>query len=368
MNKKKIIFLIHGLSVGGAETFLINLANTLSDEFEILIISLSNHNPLIEKIDNKIKVYIFSRKSKFDIKPILLIREIVMGQNISILFSVGFFAYTVSVLSSILSFRNIKRFLSYHTTVHRTRKEAWITYFLSFFIRGKDKVITVSENQAIYTSNLLKIPIESFTTIHNGVNIDFWLPARDQSIRRVIRENYDIPQNSFVIIMTAAFRKEKNHIGALESLAILNKINDKPVYLLLVGGGELELAIKEKIRELDLVQYVKIAGIQKDVRPYYWASDLFTLTSKSVETFSIAALEAMACGLPAVLTNIGGANEMIFSNLNGLVCNASSISIANAWSEAMTKEYNPLKIHSLIASNFDIKIMEDKYRNIFRIN
>lgn len=365
MKKVKLLFIIHGLSVGGAETFLVNLANALSMEFDITIISLSNNNPLIGKINNNIKIYIFDRKSKFDIKPVFRIREVVTGQDADILFCVGFFAYFIGIISTILLAKNIKRFLSYHTTFHRTRKEALMTYFMSFFIQKKDKIITVSQNQAIYTSKSFKIPIEVFKTIHNGVDIDFWKPRPDESIRNMIRDAFDIPQDAFVIIMTAAFREEKNHLGALEALAILNKISEKPVYLMLVGGGKLENDIKERITDLFLTQYVKLAGVQKDVRPFYWASDLFTLTSKSVETFSIAALEAMACGLPSVLTNIGGASEMIFTNLNGMLCDSSSNSIAETWYMVLTNKYDAKEIHNFISLNFNTKLMEERYRDIF---
>ena len=68
---------------------------------------------------------------------------------------------------------------------------------------------------------------------------------------------------------------------------------------------------------LNMEDYVKFTGIQRDVRPFYWSADLFTLCSDS-ETFSIAAMEAMACGLPAVLTDVGGLRDAA-SGYDGIV-------------------------------------------------
>jgi glycosyltransferase involved in cell wall biosynthesis len=59
--------------------------------------------------------------------------------------------------------------------------------------------------------------------------------------------------------------------------------------------------------------------MQASVRPFYWMADAFTLSSDRVETVSLAALEAMFTGLPCILTNIGGAREMIIEGINGLL-------------------------------------------------
>jgi glycosyltransferase involved in cell wall biosynthesis len=106
---------------------------------------------------------------------------------------------------------------------------------------------------------------------------------------------------------------------------------------------------------------VKFAGLQSDLRPFYWSSDLFTLTSTNVETFSVAALEGMACGLPAVLTDIGGASEMIDPDINGLLTGTSDEAIAAAWNKALSGEYSKEKIHKYIDENFNAEKMISRY-------
>jgi glycosyltransferase involved in cell wall biosynthesis len=65
-------------------------------------------------------------------------------------------------------------------------------------------------------------------------------------------------------------------------------------------------------------------GFQADVRPYLHAADAFVLTSH-IEGLPLSVLEAMACGLPCIVTNVGGNAEAVVHNLNGLIVDPGSI-------------------------------------------
>jgi glycosyltransferase involved in cell wall biosynthesis len=89
--------------------------------------------------------------------------------------------------------------------------------------------------------------------------------------------------------------------------------------LVLVGDGPLRDELKRQAKELGLEDRILFAGEVTDVRPFLAAADLFALSSVAVETFSNAALEASAAGLPVVLTDIGGARELVDEGASGLV-------------------------------------------------
>jgi glycosyltransferase involved in cell wall biosynthesis len=103
-------------------------------------------------------------------------------------------------------------------------------------------------------------------------------------------------------------------------------------------------------------------GYVPDVRQVYWMSDLFTLTSNRVETFSIAALEAMSCGLPAVITNIGGATEMVFDGENGFLSGTDAESIASTWSKALDHTFSAKDIRAIVREKFDQERMTMEYK------
>ena len=177
----------------------------------------------------------------------------------------------------------------------------------------------------------------------------------------LIRSQFGVPEDAIVIIKTAVFRPEKNHRGSLEALRLLIQKGFDNVYLLFVGDGPLKNEIKLFSKVFNLSEKVIFAGHQIDVRPFYWASDIFTLTSNAVETFSISSLEALCCGLPCVLTNIGGANEMIDEQVNGYLSALNSKDICENWEKAILSKFNKKQISKNASEKFNLDLMIDRY-------
>jgi glycosyltransferase involved in cell wall biosynthesis len=257
-----------------------------------------------------------------------------------------------------------KKVISYHSTIHPNRKDHLLHKLYTSILKKKDLIVTVSSNQANYTSTQYKVPIQNFHTIHNGINTDFWKLAPADRNNSETREKFGLPADAKVIIKAAAFRPEKNHLGAIKALQILHQQYNQKAYLLFAGDGIMRKKAEEFAAELGMQNYVKFAGNQKDLRPLYWSSDVFTLCSTSVETFSIAALEAMACGLPAVLTNIGGADEMIHEPINGFLCQPEENSIAEAWFKTLTGTFSKETINHIVTENFSLNKMVCNYKKI----
>ena len=89
-----------------------------------------------------------------------------------------------------------------------------------------------------------------------------------------------------------------------------------PARALIIGDGPMRAAIEARARKRAVENEVVITGFQRDVRPYIAACDVMTLCSFT-ESFSLAAIEAMASGKPVVHSDVGGASEMIFPGRNG---------------------------------------------------
>jgi len=211
----------------------------------------------------------------------------------------------------------------------------------------------VSDNQVAYTIRNYGLRPSQVKVIHNGVDTARWHLPDTVFDRAAFRAGLGIPANATVIAMTAAFRPEKNHAGAISALQLLHAEKRTPAYLLFIGSGPQLEQIRTLAQNSAIASYIVFAGSQKDVRPFLWASDLFTLTSTSVETFSIAALEAMACGLSGVLTDIGGASEMIKPGITGRLSGLTPGEIADSWAATLMDALPPEKVHRFIATHFN---------------
>ncbi len=366
MKAKKILYITPGLNVGGAEKFILTLSAALSEKTDSqLMVSLVAHNALQPELNKSIQFIALPRKYKMDILPVLKLRKLIRKEKPDVIFCINFFSYFFLKCATFLANVSAKRIISYHSTIHVSKKEHLLHKFYASMLSKKDQIITVSTNQAEYTAAQLGIPTSQFKTIHNGIDTQYWKPLTTPDINNHhIRETYNIPANAKVIIKAAAFRKEKNHTGAVRALHVLHSDHQCKAYLLLLGEGSMLEEVKNLVAELGLQDYVIFAGLQKNVRPFYLESDLFTLCSSNVETFSIAALEAMACGLPCVLTDIGGAREMINEGITGYLCTPEYQDIAHTWHKALTGIFDKETIHNHVVSNFGAGKMIEEYEKI----
>lgn len=125
--------------------------------------------------------------------------------------------------------------------------------------------------------------------------------AFDPELRREVRAELDA-ENRFVLGMVGRLCVEKNYPFALELVSRLRK--EEPSCLLVIAGnGEEEENIRAKIRELGIENHVKLLGRRADVERLHQAFDVFLLPSFT-EGFPVAAVEAMASGLPVLLSDV----------------------------------------------------------------
>jgi glycosyltransferase involved in cell wall biosynthesis len=361
----KIIFTIPNLGVGGAEKFLINLVNNLNTKkYEIYVVSFSDLNPLECQLNSNLSLKVISRKAKFDFRHLIELKKYYTEIAPDLIFNVGFFSFFLSQLTIKLRREHIQSIISYHTTEHRNRKEDLLMRFFLLFLKKDDFIIGVSRKQMIYTRNRYSLNSNQLLSIYNGIDTSFWkYPNTNEDFIR-IRKELGIPYYAEVIIMTATFRSEKNHKGAIDALELLYSKGKTDVYLVFVGAGILFNEINSYAKSTIVGSRIIFTGNQMDVRPYYYASNLFTLTSRNVETFSIAALEALCCGLPCVLTNIGGAEEMIKDGENGYLSGESAEEISSSWLKALDIEFDQKTISRIAQEKYSTENMVSQYEQI----
>ena len=154
----------------------------------------------------------------------------------------------------------------------------------------------------------------------NGIDTSIFDPAvvKDEEIQK-IKDTYSISSEHFVFIFIGRLVKDK---GVNELVAAFDTLCNKysHIKLLLVGRREMELdPLDEKTNQIIASnKNIITTGTQDDVRPYLKLSDLLTFPSYR-EGFPNVVMEAGAMGLPAIVSDINGCNEIIVDGKNGFI-------------------------------------------------
>lgn len=150
--------------------------------------------------------------------------------------------------------------------------------------------------------------------IFNAVDLDAWAGEKSES---TLRAELGIPAERFVMLMASRFAHDKGHDYLMRSLKRLSEISAVPFTMVLAGDGELLEPTKALAKELGLTEeQVKFIGFRKDIKNLYKGADLYINASQH-EALSFLIVEAMAAGLPAIVTDMGGNSDIIKTEADG---------------------------------------------------
>ena len=163
------------------------------------------------------------------------------------------------------------------------------------------------------------LPDERLHVIYNGVDLARFNPGLRDAHRATMRAKLGIPDSAFVFLHVGSGFARKGVAAAIRAIAAL----DQPAaHLAVVGRDRDEAGMRRLAASLGLQSRVHFAGGQQDVAPWYGLADAFVLATL-YDPMPNAALEALACGLPAVVTAQCGAAELVRGDA-GAVCDAFS--------------------------------------------
>ena len=370
-----IAIVFNGLYMGGAEKFGISLANKFVENGHAtsIIFFKKMDSPLLEQINSNINIIYINRTSKYNFILHHQFNNALQSNQINKVIIIGLLPLFLSRVFAFTKKSNIQYFLSLHSTIPASFKIFIENFIFLRFAKKTDKVLFICKNQQQFYYTKYKFKPVLNDVIYNGVDINYFKPGV-KSPATDIKAKLQLKPTDKVIVLVATIRKEKGHTYAIEALKYLHTHfpNKQHTHLIFIGGGNSEYLqeLQQLVNNNQLQHFVHFEGNQKEVRDYYSIADIFTLTSFSVETFSIAALEAMSFGIPLSLTNIGGAAEMVIENKNGLLSIAkNSTSIATTWANLLDANLNKQAIRDIAVANFSLPTMFTKYQaTIFNPN
>ncbi len=160
-----------------------------------------------------------------------------------------------------------------------------------------------------------RFPTSKTMTIHNGVSLgDLRLRPNDEI---AVRRRLGLREEEFLLVCIARLSEQKRIDILLQAMAELVR-EGVPCKCVIVGDGPLRGQLVECHAALGLRGHVFFEGFQRETLQYLHAGTAFVLTS-DWEGLPLALLEAMACGLPCIVTSVGGNVEVVTNGVHGLV-------------------------------------------------
>jgi len=246
----------------------------------------------------------------------------------------------------------------------RERMYGWL---FARFLRQCDQIIFGCVAQQTHWVKKYNLPRDRSLVIYNGVDYEFYSPTIRETEGIALRQQLDIPKDAVVIGSIGRLASVKDFDKLIIALGRLNAAGQE-TYAILGGQG----AEREKLERLAAAQGVSrrinFLGVLSDVRPAISAMDIFVLPS-AFETFSNAALEGMAMARAVVLSETGGAAEMVEHGKSGMLFDVGNVDrlteiLAMLHNSRETRERLGTTARKRVIALFSPEDMVDHYRKL----
>ena len=162
-----------------------------------------------------------------------------------------------------------------------------------------------------------KIHANDVEVIYNGADTDVFTPQNRLKNRDSIRAKYSIFKEDVLLLFVGSGFKRKGLKYVIDAISLIDK--DKKIKLLVAGRGKVR-EYQKLAKENGIIDKIIFAGVYKNIQEIYAAGDIFVFPSE-YDAFGTACLEAMASGLPVVVSKTSGVSEIITHGKDGFVVN-----------------------------------------------
>lgn len=355
----KICFLLRALTYGGAERQLVVLAKGLHARgHDVVVVVFYSGGPLEKDLlDAGVRIRSLNKRGRWDVQNFLsqLVR-VMREDRPDILHS-----YLTELVTMILKplFPRTKVVWGIRVSNIDYRDYDWLA-LVSFKLdcwlsRFADAIISNSHSGRDYHV-ALGYPAEKTVVIPNGIDTDRFYP--NPMARGRIRKEWGIAEHEVLIGLVARLVPMKNHPSFLKVAASLVQ-ERKDIRFVCVGDGpkDYRTTLQELTKTLGLTGYVIWTGARSDTADIYNALDLLVSSSAYGEGFSNVLGEAMACGIPCVVTKIGD-SALVVGPSGTIVPPNDSEALADAMGRMLTAPRpDPMTIRRRILDHFSIETL-----------
>lgn len=316
--RKKIVFAINQLGIGGAENMIVEQIRCVDREiFEVFLITLFD-NPkvnLSNKIASDVIYKQFNFKGSFcglfDIGSWLKLYKFFSKEKFVAVITNLFISNTIVRLVAILT--RVPIILSNELNIYEDKRfwQVITDQILALFTK---RIFVSSVDVLEFTSKQENLPKDKFLLNYNAIPLKL---AKVKDNRNRILNEFHLSVETLYVVTAGRLIKQKGHAYLIDAVKIMNEKGLSNFKVLIFGQGVMESELKNKIISLGLESQIKIMGLST-MDKILAISDIFVLPSLW-EGLSIALLQAMDSGSPIVATDISGSREAIVDGVSGLL-------------------------------------------------
>ncbi|OQW92597.1 MAG: glycoside hydrolase [Thiotrichaceae bacterium IS1] len=371
----KIAFIITGLSTGGAEMMLLKLLSRIDHScFEPIVISLANRSEIAQQIESLgIPVYFIGMKpGRFSISGFLRLIRLLQKLKPDIIQG---WMYHGNVVAQIVAYFTAKRtpvlwnIRGTHTDLQAEKFSTALTIWLGARLSTLPvKIINNSKTSALLHERKLGYSANKRVIIPNGFDTKVFCPSTTAYIQ--LRQELDLPADSLLIGLIGRYHPMKDHANFLQAAAHLLTIYPNTHFVLAGAGVELSNPeLLKLVNELRLTKAVHLLGRRDDL-PYITAGLDIASSSSYGEGFPNVVGEAMSCGVPCVVTDVGD-SAWIVGNTGKVVPPRNPITLADAWRELIemgTEGRHQLgeQARQRVIENFSLDAIVRQYERLYK--
>lgn len=246
-------------------------------------------------------------------------------------------------------------------------KKNWLLYYPieKWLARYTDALITINREDYEFAKNKLKLRNGGKVHYVPGVGIDTAQFRLDADLRVEKRKELGIPHDAFVLISAGELNANKNNSAII---AALDQLKNNNIHYILCGVGELEADLKKQAADAGLQDRVHFLGYRTDVKELYAMADCFVMPSFR-EGLSRSIMEAMASGLPCIVSKIRGNTDLVAENEGGFLCKPTDYcgfaDAINALASDAQLCQNISEFNRTRVMDFDVAVVEEELRKIY---
>jgi len=296
----------YNLKIGGLERVVVNLVRgSIDSPYRCVVVCLEQEGELADEIKALgVPLFNMSKKDGWDWNCIFRLARRFHKEGVQIVHTHNIAAHFHGGIAALLAGVPVRVHTKHGRDYPDIKKRVLLNRVLSWFTHA---IVPVSDNARDVALEIEKVNPSKIHRIWNGVDTEQYRPEptthKQPTIGTVARLSPEKDQKT----MLAAFR------------LVLDELPD--ARLVFAGDGESAAELRETAAKLALTGHVDFLGMRTDIREVLNTFDLFTLSSIT-EGISMTILEAMACGLPVVATDVGGNKEIIHPPECGLTAPA----------------------------------------------